>query len=51
MGSPVLDLDYGHNFIHLLKQIDNIQIQTEQWCGRDLSQTAANNQWKISWQW
>lgn len=29
MGSPMLDLDYGHNFIHLLKQNDSVQIETE----------------------
>lgn len=51
MGSPMLDLDYGHNFIHLLKQNDSVQIETELWCGPALSQTAANNQLRISWQW
>lgn len=37
----MLDLDYTHNFIGLLKQ-NNIQIQAEQWCGPELSQAATN---------
>lgn len=42
MGRPMLDLDYTHNFIGLLKQKNNIQIQAEQWCGPELSQAATN---------
>lgn len=38
----MLALGHTHNFIDLLKQNNNIQIQTEQWCGPELSQAATN---------
>lgn len=50
-SSLVLWEDHTYNFIDLLKQQNNIPIQTEQWCGPEHSQAATNKQWSTWWQW